>query len=397
MTKNSIVSTPYGLETVFQTELKGRLIYYVSKPGLPNWNQISPSMELIAENVFIPPDARILYIGSRHGAGAVALARQARHKELWLYETNHIALPMAKRTFDLNLVGNVTICDEIDLPETQKQSFDVVIIDLPKGRLLAQNWLLKADEALKVGGHLYLAGSNNYGIQTVIKDAESLLGASGILGYKKGNRIVRFLKNSIPQNQPIWASQPGIAPRTWYAMDVIIKDHPLKIFSLPGVFSYDRLDPGTVLLLDVSVIQAGSHILDLGCGYGIIGLIASRSGAAQVDFVDVDFSAIAASRKNVMVNRIQGAHVIPSDVLQSVSDRQYDQILTNPPFHSGKSVDYQMAQAFIDQSYQHLKPGGQLILVANQFIRYENLMKSLFRRTDVLVETSGYRVWQAIK
>jgi 16S rRNA (guanine1207-N2)-methyltransferase len=397
MRKNTRVSAPYQCKEVFQAQLGGQPVHFVSKPGLSNWDQVSPSMELIAENVDLPLEACILYFGFGHGAGVVALARQARHREFWLYDTNEIALWMAKQTFEINQINNVTICDAIDIPDPQKQTFDRVIVDLPKSRYLAQSWLLKAFDALKFGGHLYLAGSNSEGIQSVSKDAESLFGPPGILGYKKGNRIVRFVKNTFPIKQPAWALQPGIAPHSWHEMDVLIRDYSLKLYSLPGIFSYDRVDPGTYLLLEAVNIQAGSHLLDLGCGYGIIGLIASLSGAAQVDLVDVNLLATAAAQKNILSNGIKGATVIPSDVLQSVADRKYSHILTNPPFHSGKAVDYQMAQAFIEQSWQNLIPDGQFTLVANQFIRYDNIMKSFFRRTIKLADSNGYQVWQGIK
>jgi 16S rRNA (guanine1207-N2)-methyltransferase len=397
MIKNAGNSVPYNLERVFQTKLGGFLIQYVSKPGLPTWNQISPSLELITDNVTVTSKSRLLYFNCGHGAGVVSLARQARHKEFWLYETNYLALEMTKKTLEINQVGDVFISDEIELLEDQKQTFDDIIIDLPKGRSLAQSWLLKAYDALRVGGRLYLAGSKSEGIQAVIKDAEELLGIPAILGYKKGNRIVRYVKNIPAHKLPVWAQRPGIAPNTWHEMGITIKNHSLKLYSLPGIFSYDRLDPGTQILLSAVDIQIGAQFLDLGCGYGIIGLIAGLSGAAPVDLVDVNLLAVAATRKNIISNGIKSAAVLPSDVLQSVSDHQFDQILTNPPFHSGKAVDYQMSHAFIEQSWRHLKPGGEFNLVANQFIRYDNLMKPLFRQITVLAESNGYRVWQGIK
>jgi 16S rRNA (guanine1207-N2)-methyltransferase len=393
-TKNSV---PYNLEQVFQIELNGQPIRFVSKPGLPNWNQLSPSVELIADYVVVQPGARVIYFGYGHGAGLAALARRDQRNEFWLYDTNYIALQMAKQTLEINQIGRVTIYDEVDFPETQRQGFDIVVIDLPKGRILAQSWLLKAYDVLKPGGHLYLAGSKNEGVQTAIKDAGELFGEPGILGYKKGNRIARYVNPAFRPKQPVWALRPGIAPHTWHEMDLTIKNHALKIFSLPGIFSYDRLDSGTRLLLEKVDIQAGSHVLDLGCGYGVIGIIASLSGAAQVDLVDVNLFALAAARKNILANGITNALVFPSDALGSLKDQRYAQILTNPPFHAGKAVDYQMAQAFIEQSWQRLEPGGQFYLVANQFIRYDNIMKLLFRRTTHLAESGGFRIWQGTK
>jgi 16S rRNA (guanine1207-N2)-methyltransferase len=70
-------------------------------------------------------------------------------------------------------------------------------------------------------------------------------------------------------------------------------------------------------------------------------------------------------------------------------------VLTNPPFHVGKAVDYEIARAFVVQTRRALRPGGQLVLVANQFIRYDQLLRLAFEQVACLAETRSYRVWQA--
>ena len=88
---------------------------------------------------------------------------------------------------------------------------------------------------------------------------------------------------------------------------------------------------------------------------------------------------------------------MPSDVLSAVAGERYTLIATNPPFHTGRSVDFQVAQAFIQQSWNALEVGGRLLLVANRFIRYERLIEDKFRRVGQLAETDRYHVIEAWK
>lgn len=392
MQKQPSASTYTGRQ-VFTTDLAGQSVQFISKPGIPNWNLVTASMALIAGLFPNLSDERILYLGCSHGAGAVAIAQGSPQCEIWCHDDNAIAIEMTNNTFRANRLTNVKTFSEINLFEQEKQKFNCAIIDMPKGRRLTQRWLLQAWEAVTPGGTLYLAGSNDHGIRTTIKDAQQLWGLPAILGYKKGCRLARFRKASIPEQLPDWVELPGIMPNTWHDLEVAVGDIPLKLASLPGIFSYDRLDTGTGVLLDSIEVSAGSNVLDLGCGYGIIGIVAKLRGAARVDFVDTSLLAITATQENTRRHRLRETQVFAGDIFEAVPDCCYDLILTNPPFHSGKRVDYQMAEAFIQQSNRHLTPEGQFILVANQFIHYDALMKQFFKHVTTVQNHSGFQVF----
>jgi 16S rRNA (guanine1207-N2)-methyltransferase len=390
--KSPIKYSPYEEPQVLTARLRDSDVSFVSKPGLPLWNQISASASLLADTVDISLGGRLLMLGCGHGACAAALARQFPKSELWLLDTNYIAIQMCLQTLRANQVDNAYVLQEISVPPHLAGSFEVVTLDLPKGRGLARRWLAEAWTALRAGGHLYLVGANSQGIHSAAKDAQALFGNTSVLAYKKGNRVIRSTKMLESFPNVGWMHEAGIAPGTWHEFSIESPRGALDLCSLPGVFSFDRLDEGTQLLLSGLGELHAQTVLDLGCGYGVIGLLAAMTGAAQVDLVDANLLAVASAEENLTRYKAANAGAFPSDVLSAVKGKKYALILSNPPFHSGQTVDYQITQAFIHQSYQALEAGGQLWMVANKFIRYDRIMQTVFGNVCGMVETNRFHI-----
>jgi 16S rRNA (guanine1207-N2)-methyltransferase len=387
--------SPYYEIHKFSATLGGQPIKFISKPGIPNWDSVSPAQQLLADAVQPMADARMLLLGCGPGALGVALARQAHAGDATLLDSNCIALAMAEHTLDANNITNARVCPAISVLPEQAGTFDIALLVAPNDRKLTQRWLFEAYRALKPGGQLFLAGANDHGIRSAVGDAQALFGGAHVLGYKHGNRVARARKPIDVKDAPAWADAPGIAPGTWYAFEAQARGHTFQLRSLPGVFAYDRVDAGTALLLDALVIPAGARVLDVGCGYGLIGLAAARLGAAQVELVDANLLAVAAAQENIGRNRIAQARAFASDGVPEGMARRYDLVVSNPPFHVGKSVDGDIARAFIERAGQTLVPGGQLILVANQFLRYDQVLGAVFEQVTCLASNRSYRVWRA--
>jgi 16S rRNA (guanine1207-N2)-methyltransferase len=150
-------------------------------------------------------------------------------------------------------------------------------------------------------------------------------------------------------------------------------------------------------LLDTVRITPGAIVLDAGCGNGIIGLFATVKGSGMVHMIDNNLLAIASARETLSLNGIQNARVLIGDLNQPLPPDTYDLILSNPPFHTGVAVDYQIAHALIESSYQALHPQGSLTIVANKFIRYDRLIKEIFENVSILAESGKFHVLSGLK
>jgi 16S rRNA (guanine1207-N2)-methyltransferase len=337
------------------------------------------------------PDERILLLGCGHGALGVALARAAHAGRVTLCDPSLLALEAARRTLELSKVANAEVSVAISLLPDLAGQLDRVVILGPQSRALARRWLVEALELLRPGGALTLAGANRGGVQSLIGDAAALFGAATTLGVGKGCRVAEAIRPATLPEPPDWAAAPGIAPGTWHTFMADLPGGARELRSLPGVFSYEHLDAGTSLLLRSLPIPADARVLDVGCGYGPIGVAAAAAGAAMVDMIDINLLAVASARANAARYGLRG-EVLASDGMAAVAGRQYDLIMSNPPFHADGKVSTSAAQGFIAGSRALLAPGGRLALVANRFLPYDRVIATHFRRVERIAEDKAYHV-----
>ena len=378
-------------------EIGGQKIRYISKPGLPDWDDISPAVKLLGDHSKPTPDDLVWCINCGPGALAVLIASSLIRGQCIVSADYILALTCTERTYVLNSLKNIHINSETNLPGQLVNQVDLILMNISKSRNLNRRWLLQSWHALAPGGRLLLAGANDQGIQSILKDGEQLFGNISILGYKKGSRIAQFVKLGHSPSHPDWAVVPGIAPGTWYTFHWSTPASDFELASLPGVFSHNKLDDGTRLLISTIDNLSGQTVLDVGCGYGILGMCATIRCAQTVDMVDNHLLAIASCQENIRRNHLRNCQVFASDLMSSVSGNTYTCVLSNPPFHAGKQIDYQIAHALIASAFNVLEPGGELRLVANRFIRYNHLMSELFGNVSVLAQTPAYHILSSTK
>jgi 16S rRNA (guanine1207-N2)-methyltransferase len=171
-------------------------------------------------------------------------------------------------------------------------------------------------------------------------------------------------------------------------------DPTLGLWTQPGVFSWDRIDPGSALLVEHLPAFAGRGA-DLGCGIGYLAhAILASPKVEHLTLVDVDRRAVDAAIRNAADPRVS---VRWADVRQGTGLAGLDFVVMNPPFHEGGAEDQSLGQSFIRRAAEALRPGGLCWLVANRHLPYEEVLKPLFRRIAPKIEGGGYKIYEAQK
>ncbi|RZJ17698.1 MAG: class I SAM-dependent methyltransferase [Brevundimonas sp.] len=261
-------------------------------------------------------------------------------------------------------------------------SAEAAMIYAPPGAVERRYTLALALRALKPGGRLDVMAPKDKG------------------GSRLGKELKAF---GLEVNESAKAHHRRcvvIRPETVQGLDAaILEGAPrlvdgLDAWSQPGVFAWDRIDPGTALLAQHLPPLKGAGA-DLGCGFGALATVVLRSPTvAALRLIDLDRRAVAMAQKNVTDAR---ATFDWADVRTLPADGALDFIVSNPPFHDGGSEDKRLGQKFIRQAAGLLKKGGVLWLVANRHLPYEAELNEAFKRVRPVADTGGYKIFEAVK
>ncbi|MGF6590358.1 methyltransferase [Pseudomonas sp. 2835] len=266
------------------------------------------------------------------------------------------------------------------------KAFEAAVLFLPKSRDLA-NYLLNALASRLAGRQLYLVGEKRGGIEGAAKQLHAF-GKPRKLDSARHCQLWQVTVEHAPEAKPL----ESLAEQ----FQLELADGPLQIVSLPGVFSHGRLDRGSALLLENLDHLPGGHVLDFGCGAGVLGAaIKRRYPQNRITLLDVDAFAVASSRLTLAANGLEG-EVISGDGIDA-APRELDVIISNPPFHTGVHTNYQASENLLRKSADHLKKGGEMRLVANSFLRYQPLIEEALGNCRIRDEGQGFRIYQATR
>lgn len=172
-----------------------------------------------------------------------------------------------------------------------------------------------------------------------------------------------------------------------------VKGLDLVFETAPGLFSPTRLDAGTLAMLDQVQLSPEDKVLDLGCGYGLVGVVAARLiGPERVWLLDKDPQAVAFARRNLARNGVAGAQCIVSDGFADLDETGFTLILCNPPYHE----DFSVPKHLIEKGFNRLVIGGTMWLVTKREAWHSNKLTAIFGGARVHRE-GGYFVFEAVK
>ena len=163
-----------------------------------------------------------------------------------------------------------------------------------------------------------------------------------------------------------------------------------------GVFSKKEVDFGSSLLLQTVTLDDGDRVLDVGCGYGVIGLVIAKvKPQSLVDMIDINERAIRLSCKNKTLNKIENVEIFVSNIYQNIV-KKYDVIVSNPPIRAGKKIVHEIAS----KSFEFLNEDGTFWCVIQKKQGAESMLKLLiqiYQKGKIVKKNKGYWIIKAKK
>jgi 16S rRNA (guanine1207-N2)-methyltransferase len=261
----------------------------------------------------------------------------------------------------------------------------LAVLFAPKEKALTEFVLGRLAERVAPSGRVLVAGENRAGIRSVKPIIEGTVGP--VTGHRSGRHSVIWEATRVEE------VRPGRELRRTF--EVAVAGTTFRAVSYPGVFSHGELDPGTRFLLETLDRPFFRRALDWGCGAGVIGTyLQLLRPDASVDLTDSHAMALRSARETLETNGLSAERVYASDGFSGVRGI-FDLIVTNPPFHAGVKTELSVTERMIQESGRYLVPGGRLVLVANAFLRYPNVLRESFTEVRVLAENPSFRVYEA--
>jgi 16S rRNA (guanine1207-N2)-methyltransferase len=278
-------------------------------------------------------------------------------------------------------------------PDMPEGPFDLVLLRAPKQKAEMLHLIAEGFARLAPGGAFLCAASNDAGGTRLAPALQSLGLAPGGLSKHKARAA--------------WAANvaPGAADAALFARwraEGAMQRNAAGFWSQPGLFAWDRIDPGSALLLRCLPETLSGAGADFGCGPGALSahVLQACPRVSALACIDADARAVEACRRNI-AEKCGGEAAAKARFSWEDLRRPpggvaaLDFIVMNPPFHEGRKTLPEAGQAFIKTAAQALKPAGALYMVANTHLPYEATLAASFKNTAVLAAENGFKVLHA--
>lgn len=342
------------------------------------------------------PDTRFLIVNDQYGALTVSLTTACSDHSIHFATDSFISQQAARKNLVANDLPDASINWHTSL-DTIEGTMDYLLIKLPKSLALLEDQLYRYRQVCTPGTQVIAAGMVKYMPAGAFKLFEKTLGPTQTSLAKKKARLI--------------FCTPELSDKTSVSPDPIsyrLENTDYQIDSHANVFSRESLDIGTrFFLANLPVFEAdvepgqpvGVNIADLGCGNGIVGLIAAqRCPMANIDFYDESFMALASAKINFYrAFPDKSARFIVDDCMASANAVHYHMILCNPPFHQQNVVGDFIAQQMFRDAKTALQQGGELWVVGNRHLGYFSSLKHLFGNCITVASNNKFVVLKASK
>ena len=330
--------------------------------------------------------SNLLIVNDAFGALSVALASYP------VYSWNDSFL--AQQALRANLLANGYPAEQvktnkgIDFPAVP---VDCVLLKIPKTLALLEHQLYALRPLLHHDTHIVAAGMSRHIHKSTLELFEGILGPTTTTrAHKKSRLILVERDHSMNEGHSRFPDS--------YEVEV---DRSFRIVNHASLFSRERLDQGSQLLIEhMPIGEQYRRIVDLGCGNGVLGIIAaSLNPAANLLLCDESHMAIASASENFhhAFAQTRSVEFRVDDCLQAVATSSQDLVLINPPFHQQHSIGDAIAWKMFKDAQRVLVAGGELRLVGNRHLAHHAKLKKLFGNCETIAATTRFVALNSIK
>ncbi|PDQ20413.1 methyltransferase [Mesorhizobium sanjuanii] len=269
------------------------------------------------------------------------------------------------------------------IPQVEGSAFDLALI--LAGRHRGQNELRIAEalERVASNGLIVVAGGKEDGIASLRKRIDEFVPLDGHLPKHHG--IAFWFRRTA-------AAEVAAALRAGNP-DLVLEG---RFHTAPGMFSFDKVDNGSRLLVENLPVDLRGNIADFCAGWGYVAAeLAARSpGISGLDLYEADFASLEAAKGNVGKGTVE-PRFFWIDLLSEAVERRYDVIVMNPPFHRSRAAEPEIGAGMIRAAAKALKPGGRLFMVANRQLPYEPVLAAAFSSHAEIARDGMFKIFAA--
>jgi len=272
------------------------------------------------------------------------------------------------------------------VPLPEGTDYDMALVLCGKHRGENEARVATALERVAEGGMIVIAGGKEDGIQTL---RTTLLKLEIELDYTPKYHGVA-----------IWFARPkdaGTAIKALVKPKVAVEG---RFEAAPGMFSHDRIDPGSELLVSRLPTDFDGNAADFGAGWGYLSVMLAKTSPRvnRIDLFEADYRALEFAKTNIARNcpDLQ-ARFFWQDLGSEPPKEKYDLVIMNPPFHEAQAADPELGKAMIRAAAAALRNGGRLMLVANRGLPYEPVLAAEFKESGELCRNARFKILQARK
>lgn len=335
--------------------------------------------------------SKVLVVNDAFGALSVSLAAsEAGGNAVNSWSDSFLAHQAAK----INARANKVTPPPAVIPATQDpdRAFDLVLVKVPKTLALLEDQLIRLKPHLHAETVVLSAGMVKHLPKSALQLFERIVGPTTTSLAKQKARLIFTQVAHIGEKSAGPVSSP-------YPVCATEPDTGLYLCHHANVFSKDKLDIGTRFFLQqFSRLPDAKQVVDLGCGNGILGIVAQQKlPGAAITFTDESYMAVASAKMNYQSAFPEGeARFLSGDGLGSLSGK-VDLVLCNPPFHQQHSTGDFIAWQMFRQSHAALEQGGALWIVGNRHLNYHGKLKKLFGHCELWASNKKFVVLAARK